>query len=52
MENETCETCSQVLYQMLEHALNWQSFNAIRSYAYASATFYAEENKYQYPSVK
>lgn len=42
----------KVLYQMLEHVFNWQNFNAIKSFAYASASFCAvEKKKYQYPSV-
>lgn len=52
IENETCETCTQVLYWMLDYVLNWLSFNTIRSYPYASASFHAEKNKYQHPSVK
>lgn len=36
---------------MLEHVFNWQNFNAIKSFAYASASFCAVEKKNQYPSV-
>lgn len=37
---------------MLEHVFNWQNFNAIKSFAYASASFCAvEKKKPQCPSV-
>lgn len=39
-------------HQRLEYHLNWHNFNIIKSFAYASASARADENKYQYPSVK
>lgn len=39
-------------HQRFEYDLNWHSFNIIKSFAYASASVHADENKYQYPSVK
>lgn len=39
-------------HQMFEYDLNWHSFNIIKSFAYASASVYADENKYKHPSVK
>lgn len=39
-------------HQRLEYDLNKQSFNIINSFSYASASVHADENKYQYPSVK
>lgn len=39
-------------HQSLEHDHSQRGFNIINSFAYASASVHADENNYQYPSVK